>query len=149
MVISIHAPRTGSDVTLPQHSQRARGISIHAPRTGSDASRTLQMVEHLAFQSTLPARGATRTSTGYVRRDAFQSTLPARGATFVDAQKVADKVISIHAPRTGSDALSSTAFCLRRQDFNPRSPHGERPLYGGQQHRPKHFNPRSPHGERR
>ena len=34
-LISIHAPRTGSDVNLFQH-QRNLVISIHAPRTGSD-----------------------------------------------------------------------------------------------------------------
>ena len=36
--------------------------------------------------------------------------------------------ISIHAPRTGSDDASSDA-CVFFVDFNPRSPHGERPLY--------------------
>ena len=37
----------------------------------------------------------------------------------------------------------------RMKDFNPRSPHGERPAFA---HRPEagiDFNPRSPHGERR
>ena len=35
LVISIHAPRTGSDVRK-KSSKNAAGISIHAPRTGSD-----------------------------------------------------------------------------------------------------------------
>ena len=57
----------------------------------------------------------------------FQSTLPARGATLF--------------------ALSST---LRCDNFNPRSPHGERPSSSSQSFRiPSNFNPRSPHGERR
>ncbi len=58
-----------------------RAISIHAPRTGSDMAK----------------RGESR------GRHAFQSTLPARGAT--DAAREADEIarISIHAPRTGSD----------------------------------------------
>ena len=34
--------------------------------------------------------------------------------------------ISIHAPRTGSDAERETAVATD-VDFNPRSPHGERP----------------------
>ena len=34
-VISIHAPRTGSD-KANGHSQFKQSISIHAPRTGSD-----------------------------------------------------------------------------------------------------------------
>ena len=55
----------------------------------------------------------------------FQSTLPARGATPVAAHQRVALLISIHAPRTGSDR---TRRRLLRQDthFNPRSPHGER-----------------------
>ncbi len=34
-------------------------------------------------------------------------------------------LISIHAPRTGSDALDAIPGCAEG-DFNPRSPHGER-----------------------
>ena len=56
--------------------------------------------------------------------------------------------ISIHAPRTGSDQR----WIMWRKcwtNFNPRSPHGERPqgiqIKTGA--RPN-FNPRSPHGER-
>ena len=37
-------------------------------------------------------------------------------------------IISIHAPRTGSDYLL-LAGQHRREHFNPRSPHGERPCY--------------------
>ena len=43
----------------------------------------------------------------------------------MDAQKVADKVISIHAPRTGSDQ-GNRRRGRRLIYFNPRSPHGER-----------------------
>ena len=55
----------------------------------------------------------------------FQSTLPARGATpcliFADAFRL----ISIHAPREGSDP-QRTRSCHPRPYFNPRSPRGER-----------------------
>ena len=56
--ISIHAPREGSD---RRRHRRARSlhISIHAPREGSDASTTAVCSAAAAFQSTLPARGAT------------------------------------------------------------------------------------------
>ena len=57
--ISIHAPRTGSD-KANGHSQFKQSISIHAPRTGSDVVGHAQKVFALAFQSTLPARGATK-----------------------------------------------------------------------------------------
>ena len=79
------------------------------------------------FQSTLPARGATPAMLSARPWAAFQSTLPARGATLF--------------------ALSST---LRCDNFNPRSPHGERPSSSSQSFRiPSNFNPRSPLGERR
>ena len=78
------------------------------------------------FQSTLPARGATDDCTGYRADEEFQSTLPARGATaeryYILAQPLYfnprsprgerqqilhflhhREIISIHAPREGSD----------------------------------------------
>ena len=36
------------------------------------------------------------------------------------------EVISIHAPRTGSDPLGARRHGCRPHNFNPRSPHGER-----------------------
>ncbi len=79
----------------------------------------------------------------------FQSTLPARGATAVQRKRIDQQIISIHAPRTGSD-LTPSFSTVKYSNFNPRSPHGERRVCFC---RPcKHivdFNPRSPHGERR
>ena len=102
--ISIHAPRTGSDLIFLRlrtvnnyfnprspHGERHQSflvtdrlgaISIHAPRTGSDAA----------------SRAASR-------------------------QRPA---ISIHAPRTGSDGRHVQRLPFRQKNFNPRSPHGER-----------------------
>ena len=78
----------------------------------------------------------------------FQSTLPARGATGAFQVSDALSMISIHAPRTGSDKRQREYY-LAHRDFNPRSPHGER------RRKPVsaelcdlYFNPRSPHGER-
>ena len=82
------------------------------------------------FQSTLPARGATQSASAFqsgqryfnprsphgerpqyvldcVPIPQFQSTLPARGATAADADVRHFAHISIHAPRTGSDAAQS------------------------------------------
>ena len=101
------------------------------------------------FQSTLPARGAThpaqhqdndtqhfnpRSPHGERRYTPFflwlsfqfQSTLPARGATCLQSAIERDVSISIHAPRTGSDA-ERWPLLSGLQYFNPRSPHGERP----------------------
>ena len=147
MAISTHAPRTGSDV----HARCANAsplISTHAPRTGSDSKMRVMHFLTLTFQPTLPARGATlqpRTSDaprGFqptlpargathtphltVRRWLFQPTLPARGATPARLPKNVSRLISTHAPRTGSDGR--TASTRRTPSyFNPRSPHGERP----------------------
>ena len=145
--ISIHAPRTGSDPSMwtqtatsenfnprSPHGERqvalmleqihrlfqstlpARGatagrkpmlqsnsISIHAPRTGSDTSSACPSGTSKRFQSTLPARGATTSGFADSKTAVFQSTLPARGAT---------------------DYLCGLSD--NPQDFNPRSPHGER-----------------------
>ena len=57
------------------------------------------------FQSTLPARGATRHGFQLPRALTFQSTLPARGATAFGTDFIALYSISIHAPRTGSDLI--------------------------------------------
>ena len=56
--------------------------------------------------------------------------------------------ISIHAPRTGSDA-AVLSECRLPRNFNPRSPHGERrATCGASCFALSNFNPRSPHGER-
>ena len=125
--ISIHAPRTGSDddvmnalkpiltfqSTLPargatiernDESGIKRFISIHAPRTGSDHWKCCLRNLYSVFQSTLPARGATRWCLRWcLRYCQFQSTLPARGATGICNHHGCRLIISIHAPRTGSD----------------------------------------------
>ena len=83
---------------------RTRRISIHAPCTGSDSRCRLAGQHHAAFQSTLPARGATHYAHPPLNLLIFQSTLPARGATqpSTSPPKRAS-TISIHAPCTGSD----------------------------------------------
>ena len=81
-LISIHAPRVGSDQkpqrglyienifqsTLPVWGATAAAvsesaedrISIHAPRVGSDKEECSHAVAYTKFQSTLPVWGATR-----------------------------------------------------------------------------------------
>ena len=103
--ISIHAPRTGSDLTISLLFCAYTTISIHAPRTGSDFIRLDSVASTDEFQSTLPARGATIQSDARLFQHLiFQSTLPARGATAEYLSTIAHRSISIHAPRTGSDA---------------------------------------------
>ena len=100
-------------------------ISIHAPRMGSDPSSFSGFEAISLFQSTLLAWGATFRSAGGSDTLEFQSTLPAWGATPIKYVNDVDTVISIHAPRMGSDACPSIAS-RPVSNFNPRSPHGER-----------------------
>ena len=55
------------------------------------------------FLSTLPARGATILQSVAYTPIQFLSTLPVRGATPTRRQMFPDQIISIHAPREGSD----------------------------------------------
>ena len=56
-------------------------ISIHAPREGSDLLFSTLHSLRVRFLSTLPARGATDVVRAGGPDDEFLSTLPARGAT--------------------------------------------------------------------
>mgnify|MGYP000925543382 CR=1 FL=1 len=94
----------GERLQAAAESARSRAISIHAPRTGSDHLLRCRYTDVAVFQSTLPARGAT--------------------CRFVGIYLMV--VISIHAPRMGSDAIAERETSVAT-DFNPRSPHGERP----------------------
>ena len=191
--ISIHAPRTGSD-RVGVAPQVHVHISIHAPRTGSDLSDVAkgrkrphfnprsphgerhplrgQSVGSMPFQSTLPARGATRPASRKSATLIFQSTLPARGATRMDKSGCRCFCgISIHAPRTGSDPLQirNAAAKMKISIHAPRTGSDDDILGNGggnlifQSTLPargatmalccvlrhnKNFNPRSPHGER-
>ena len=103
ILISIHAPRTGSDNKIRQEMQQFQQISIHAPRTGSDALAMWCVLNHGNFNPRSP----------HGERLGIRM-----------AQQAMQK-ISIHAPRTGSDPTSPLPPWMLR-DFNPRSPHGER-----------------------
>ena len=56
-------------------------ISIHAPREGRDRLYISRIMMEKKFQSTRPARGATKIQVASGGLKAFQSTRPARGAT--------------------------------------------------------------------
>ena len=123
--ISIHAPRTGSDVKyVPIPLDMA--ISIHAPRTGSDAPPAPGRPETSPYFNPRSPHGERHVTVVLpLGEGVFQSTLPARGATRHP-----------HSRR------------YPQHHFNPRSPHGERPSSSSASLLPAHFNPRSPHGER-
>ena len=168
-------------------------ISIHAPRTGSDKVKIGTTVNVIGFQSTLPARGATTFRLWKQSGKGISIHAPRTGSDGCKVHHSDERAISIHAPRTGSDkdflrkkqqvdisihAPRTGSDCRlgrganRAGNFNPRSPHGER--QDGRIHQrgrgkfqstlpargatcfvqdsctpALYFNPRSPHGERR
>ncbi len=146
--ISIHAPRTGSDCGGSGFLARVELISIHAPRTGSDTACWATAPSRSNFNPRSPhgerpweppgvrpaiyfnprSPHGERLSPRTLKDSPtlFQSTLPARGATYLLTRMVVSPLISIHAPRTGSDT-ACWATAPSRSNFNPRSPHGERP----------------------
>ena len=101
-LVSIHAPRVGSDVK-PLRDQSACTVSIHAPRVGSDVTVGVEPVVQIGFQSTLPVWGATPATPVFAVASKFQSTLPVWGATRVKGEALRWPGVSIHAPRVGSD----------------------------------------------
>ena len=95
---------------------------------GERRSPTVYAMKRIAFQSTLPARGATLRWWGRDgRRGGFQSTLPARGATqHQQNNATVDRYFNPRSPH-GERRISGVKIANKRRDFNPRSPHGERP----------------------
>ena len=168
-IISIHAPREGSDRgtairasanTLFLSTLPARGatravrtgelihtISIHAPREGSDLSPAARPACCRDFYPRSPRGERLVDVPRQGRLVLFLSTLPARGATHDCSRDELNRTISIHAPREGSDHPRSS-YPHRQRYFYPRSPRGERPPPACCTTSPRHFYPRSPRGER-
>ena len=82
-------------------------ISIHAPRGGSDSPSTCLSIGKSSFQSTLPAGGATRiTSPSSVTPiENISIHAPRGGSDQTVWIRFWSIPISIHAPRGGSDYL--------------------------------------------
>ena len=101
------------------------------------------------FQSTLPVRGATLSRFSWLSPNEISIHAPRAGSDRRGRYNLTGRNISIHAPRAGSDQPLQQRGSFTHNDFNPRSPCGER-------HKPdirktrRHddFNPRPPCGER-
>ena len=148
VVISTHAPRTGSDAKLLRQNGVAIGISTHAPRTGSDAPMWYNALRHPDFNPRSP-HGERRYIMPRRRYGAkFQPTLPARGATLHHAAPPLRREISTHAPRTGSDIRTRTqSICTSKISTHAPRTGSDVNVSGAVlvQHR---FQPTLPHGER-
>ena len=168
--ISIHAPRVGSDKPLPVEDGYIILFQSTLPVWGATVLQRLQSPRYRNFNPRSPC-GERRLRRRFrwrwvnfnprspcgerlllrdqgVPGEAFQSTLPVWGATTCWLHRPFIQVISIHAPRVGSDlnaipngifppefqstlpVWGATAYtpllANGRTDFNPRSPCGER-----------------------
>ena len=168
--ISIHAPHTGSDVSLLDLVAGILCISIHAPHTGSDCRCRLRVRPSVDFNPRSPHGERRHTFAVYASNGhfnprsphgerlphsmcfsifrIFQSTLPTRGATRLrDILERDVPEFQSTLPTRGATGRvrASVRSCFY---FNPRSPHGERPAPAAPYRKLADFNPRSPHGER-
>ena len=104
--ISIHAPRVGSDAAR-MILDLSDGISIHAPRVGSDVISTRHPMPQIPFQSTLPVWGATPLPKNQRRtKKHFNPRSPCGERQAEQHGGDVELIISIHAPRVGSDGMA-------------------------------------------
>ena len=115
------------------------------PRSPHGERRRRHLQWHRAgdFNPRSPHGERRRTATHKRRHERFQPTLPARGATKSRRAHARKGQISTHAPRTGSDDGRRRTSAAAK-DFNPRSPHGERPRGGDERGGGMAFQPTLP-----
>ena len=109
---------------LPAYA--ACGISIHALLAESDNVRITHNPGPRYFYPRSPCGERQPHSRKTGRLQPFLSTLSLRRATFVPAHVAVVPAISIHALLAESD-IALLILPIRRPDFYPRSPCGERP----------------------
>ena len=125
-MISIHAPLAGSDTAEQASASLRQNFNPRSPRGERPPQTGGQSVIHYFNPRSPRGERLSIITSGYCSL-IFQSTLPSRGAT-LEAIKYADTVIiSIHAPLAGSDN-SADSQRASPENFNPRSPRGERQL---------------------
>ena len=169
-MISIHAPRTGSDAQRIDNAIKL-GISIHAPRTGSDAAVGVRVKVLLDFNPRSPHGERPGRDTAGRDRRMISIHAPRTGSDDEQLRKELDQQISIHAPRTGSDICSGVASGVPHKFQSTLPARGATapftifwinslfipipaPLTGSDISGvmpaccATYFNPRSPHGER-
>ena len=107
--ISIHAPRTGSDVFIFTPGDSFKYFNPRSPH-GERPCDNCKRITPRTFQSTLPARGATRQDRTLLLLILFQSTLPARGATQRDYHGALDLVFQSTLPARGATSQDWRRF---------------------------------------
>ena len=123
-------------------------ISIHAPLTGSDTSRYKTTVSGTDFNPRSPHRERRHKCHSYAVQCRISIHAPLTGSdlsyTFTCVRSV---LFQSTLPSQGATKTRNISVC-RNTDFNPRSPHRERPKSTTEDPDLENFNPRSPHRER-
>ena len=129
-LISIHAPRMGSDMGKPTLPITLTMISIHAPRMGSDMAQGARPETRESFQSTLPGWGATSgVLVGHATLRHFNPRSPDGERHGIARHRPRSPRFQSTLPGWGATCASAVGRA-RPCDFNPRSPDGERPGTG-------------------
>ena len=117
-----------TDVSTDGNLRRSAAIfpvSIYTAHGGSDDASGYVWVVDYWFQSTLPARAATRQSAALRKPGRFNPRCP-RGQRHPPAGwHGSDRPVSIHAARAGSDRCARLLMRVSK-GFNPRCPRGQR-----------------------
>ena len=124
LIISTHSPRMGRD-RWPLWQRLNVLISAHSPRAGRDTGVPPCPTATQHFNPLSPCGERRALDTPPVDNIHISTHSP---RTWRDNGRTPDyriQVISTHSPRMGRDTLPFLLL-LRRQDFNPLSPHGER-----------------------
>ena len=147
--ISTHAPRAGSDGVYDRFVTWGAKFQPTLPVRGATISAFVPGL-HPQFQPTLPVRGATAVVSEVVTAAIISTHAPRAGSDLWCLQTVPPVLlISTHAPRAGSDKIRSKDREISKL-FQPTLPvRGATRLLQRRSHnRQDNFNPRSPCGER-
>ena len=105
--------------------------------------------EEQAFQSTLPARGATARNRRTQHEYHISIHAPRTGSDRTRTRRSSATQISIHAPRTGSDGRKRPRKGKEEKFQSTLPARGATSAFWYWSTATFYFNPRSPHGERR
>ena len=119
-LISIHAPREGSDYSEVNKMWILNHFNPRSPRRERHAGEISQE-QYEKFQSTLPEKGATHTGLFFGRQCYISIHAPREGSDLDWLLAPNLDLISIHAPREGSD-LPKQARCMRKSKFQSTLP---------------------------
>ena len=127
---------------------RCRHISIHAPRMGSDLRSTTSQRACRDFNPRSPYGERHRASHRFRRCSYFNPRSPYGERRAAHALPASLAAISIHAPRMGSDS-KSVVYAIPATVFQSTLPvWGATSRSRQARHTGENFNPRSPYGER-